>query len=123
MHGARRRAGSRDEVGHELGLVHDAVDALSGIVEQLGGSLDGGTLDVTLATVEQKVEEQQEDHRDDEHDEQSQAQRETLADILYDVFHEPAGSFMSWSRSSVMVSLPCMMSVCKAVMSSFERLG
>ena len=89
------RRGNRHKVGDELGLVHDAVDALGGIVEQLGGTFDGGTLDVTLTTVEQEVEEQREDHRDDEHDEQSQAQREALADITEHVFHEPAGSLIS----------------------------
>ena len=120
--GVARRGGSH-EVGDEFCLVHDAVDALGGIVEQLGGMFDGRTLDVALTAVEEEVEEQREDRRDDEHDEQPKAQRKALTDVASESFHEPAGSLMSWSRSSVIVSLPCMMSACKAVMSSFERLG
>ena len=58
------RRGGCHEVGDELGLVHDAVDALGGIVEQLGGTFDGGTLDVALTAIEKEIEEQREDHRE-----------------------------------------------------------
>ena len=114
------RCGGGHEIGHELGLFHDAVDTLSSIVEQLCGAVDGGVLDKTLAAVEKEVEEQREDHRDNEHDEKTKAQREVLPDILEKSFHEPAGSLMSWSSSWVMASLLFMMSVWREAMSVFE---
>ena len=55
-------------VGNEFCLVHDAVDAYNGILQRLGSTFDGHTLDITLAAVEEKTEYQREKHRDNQHD-------------------------------------------------------
>ena len=51
-------AGDGHEVGHELCIVHDAVDALGGIVEELRSMVDDCALDKLLATFEQNIEQQ-----------------------------------------------------------------
>ena len=61
--------GSGHKISHELGLIHNAVDALGSIIKQLGSMFKGSTLDVAPAAVEEEVEEQDEDHRDNEHNE------------------------------------------------------
>ena len=63
--------GGCHEVGHKLCLVHDAVDVQGGVVEQLGGTVDGGVLDEPPAAREEEMEEQGKDQRDDEHDEKA----------------------------------------------------
>ena len=54
-------------------LVHDALDTLGGIVQELCGVFDGCALDMLLTTVEQDIEQQRESDGDDERDDQSEA--------------------------------------------------
>ena len=89
------RDGSGHEIGDKLCLVHNTVDVLRRVVQQLRSMFDGGVLDEFPATGKQVAEEQGEDHRDDEHDEQAKAQREVLADVWDESFHELTGSLMS----------------------------
>ena len=59
------------EIGHCLRLIHDTVDALGGVVKQLSGTINGSTLHIAFAAIEEKTEEQRKGHRDDEHDEKA----------------------------------------------------
>ena len=114
------RNGDGQEVGHEFCLFHNAVDVLHRIIEQLHGTVDGDMLYVLLTAVEEEIEEQTEHHRDDEHNQEAKTEFKPLLDVSEESFHEAAGSLMSWSSSSVMVSVPCMISACREAISSFE---